>query len=223
MAQTLRTRISRQVAYHRWRLVRRLFAQEGVTDVGTLNPLHVQALDPLHVEGCQVLANREVMIRDHLPKGGVVAEVGVHQGFNARSILEGARPRELHLIDRTFSNLQEELIQPGLADGIVRLYEQDSASALASFPDEYFDWIYIDASHSYPGVKRDIEQGKRKAKRDGLLVFNDYIVFSHAEFVFYGVIPAVHELCLEDGWAFRYFALAPHMYCDVALVRLNTL
>jgi predicted O-methyltransferase YrrM len=160
------------------------------------------------------------MIREHLPKCGVIAEVGVHQGVNARTILEGARPRELHLIDRTFSNLQEALIEPGLRDGIVRLYEQDSASALASFPDEYFDWIYVDGNHYYPGVKRDIEQAKRKVKPSGLLVFNDYIVFSHAEFVFYGVVPAVNELCVEDGWGFRFFALAPHMYCDVAVARL---
>jgi len=213
VAQTLRNRIRRRVEYDRWRLARRLFAPRALSNEAALTPVHVQ--------GCLVLADREVMIREHLPKHGVVAEVGVHQGINARTILEGAQPRELHLIDLTFSILQEHLIEPGLHDGIVQLHEQDSADALAAFPDEYFDWIYIDANHYYAGVKRDIEQAKRKVKRDGLLVFNDYITFSHAEFVYYGVVRAVNELCLEDGWAFRYLALAPHMYCDVALTRLT--
>ena len=41
--------------------------------MGALNPLGVPALDPRHVEGCRVVADREVMIREHLPKHGVVA------------------------------------------------------------------------------------------------------------------------------------------------------
>lgn len=180
----------------------------------------MQALQPRHVEHCRVLANRDVMIRDHLPKDRVVAEIGVGEGGNARTILDGSLPRELHLIDTDFSRLHRHLVEAGLQDGIVRLYEQDSATALASFPDEYFDWIYIDADHSYGGITRDIEQAKRKVKHDGVLVFNDYLLFSHAEFLSYGVVAAVNELCLTDGWELRYFALAPHMYCDVAVSRM---
>jgi hypothetical protein len=221
MTQTLRTRISQRIEYDRGRLLRRLFTSKGATDAQAINPLGVRELNPAHVDGCQMVANREILIREHLPKHGVVAEVGVQQGLNARTILEGAQPRELHLIDLTFSALDEQQIEPGLGDGTVRLHAGDSADVLASFPDEYFDWIYIDGNHFYSGVKRDIEQAKRKVKREGLLVFNDYITFSHAEFVFYGIVPAVNELCVTEGWGFRYFALAPHMYCDVALARLT--
>jgi predicted O-methyltransferase YrrM len=161
------------------------------------------------------------MIREHLPKGGVVAEVGVGEGVNAFRILDGSRPRELNLVDKDFSHLHRHRFEAGLRDGTVRLHERDSATALASFPDEYFDWIYIDADHSYDGIRRDIEQAKRKVKHDGLLVFNDYLLFSHKEFVSYGVVAAVNELCVTDGWELRYFALAPHMYCDVAIGRIG--
>ena len=177
-------------------------------------------LEPRHVEGCRVLADRDTLIRKHLPKHGVVAEVGVGEGHNARTILEGATPRELHLIDLDFSKLHPRgLIEPALGDGTVQLHENDSAAVLASFPDEYFDWIYIDGDHSYPGVKRDIEQAKRVVRPDGLLVFNDYILFSQHEFTRYGVVHAVNELCLAEDWILRYFALSSHMYCDVALAR----
>ena len=151
-----------------------------------------------------------------LPKGAVVAELGTFEGNAARTILEGAEPRELHLIDRSFAILRQD----SLPDDVVRLHQGDSASTLGTFPDEHFDWIYIDADHSYNGVNRDIDVAKRKVKRDGLLVFDDYIFLSTTELVPYGVIHAVHELCIDDGWAFRYFALAPRMFCQVALARL---
>jgi len=93
--------------------------------------------------------------------------------------------------------------------------------ALGSFPDEYFDWIYIDAQHTYDGVKRDIAAARRKIKADGLLVFNDYTMWSYVEMQPYGVVAAVNELCIEEGWEIVYLALPSHMYCDVAVRRMN--
>jgi predicted O-methyltransferase YrrM len=162
-----------------------------------------------------MLPDFEALIRE-LPKDAVVAELGSFQGSSARAILKGAEPRELHLIDRNFSNLRRDF----LPNDVVRLHEGDSASTLGAFPDEHFDWIHIDADHSYAGVKRDIDEATRKVKRDGLLVFDDYVFFSANELMPYGVIHAVHELCIEDGWAFRYFALAGRMFCHVAVARL---
>jgi hypothetical protein len=103
----------------------------------------------------------------------------------------------------------------------VQLHESDSAAALASFPERYFDWIYIDADHSYEGVCRDIDPAKRALKPAGLLVFNDYIFYSHNELGPYGVVQAVNELCVKDEWEFRYLALHPAMYCDVAVARFS--
>ena len=72
----------------------------------------------------------------------------------------------------------------------------------------YIRAIYIDADHSYEGVKRDIQAGISKVKHDGFLVFNDYTYWSPAECLPYGVIQAVNELCLEGEWEMIYFALA---------------
>jgi hypothetical protein len=176
-------------------------------------------LQPRHVERCRVAPTREDMIQRYLPKGAVVAEVGTDRGHNARTILDGARPRELHLIDVDLSRLERGLLQSAIDDGVVRLHEADSAATLAAFPDGYFDWIYIDGNHTYGGVLRDVEQAKRKVKSDGLLVFNDYTLFSHAELVEYGVIHVVNRLCLDEGWELRYFALESQMYCDAAIAR----
>ena len=59
-----------------------------------------------------------------------------------------------------------------------------------------------------------------KIKADGLLVFNDYTVWSYVEMQPYGVVAAVNELCVEEGWEIVYLALPAHMYCDVAVQRM---
>jgi hypothetical protein len=201
----------------RWLAVVRPF-DEDVEYAFTLAPM----LEPKHVERCRVLASREFMVQECLPRNAVVAEVGTYRGHFARLILSGAQPRELHLIDRDLASLEREPLADAIADGRVHLHEGDSATTLASFPDHFFDWIYIDADHTYAGVKRDTEQAKAKVRRDGLLVFNDYVFWSHAELMEYGVVHAVNELCLNDGWELRYFALDTQMYCDVAVGRLRT-
>lgn len=169
---------------------------------------------------CRVLPDREVLAREVLKKGAIAAEVGTLRGRFARKLLDAAEPRELHVIDIDLSRLEREPLAPELEAGRVIPHEGDSASILSSFPDAHFDWIYIDADHSYAGVKRDIAVAKQKVKPEGMLVFNDYTVWSPLELEEYGVVHAVNELCRDDGWELRYFALQRFMYCDVAVSRI---
>jgi len=90
---------------------------------------------------------------------------------------------------------------------------------LASFPDEHFDWIYVDGDHSYDGVTRDIRVARTKVKQGGLLIFNDFTLWSPVECIDYGVPHAVCELSAQHGFEFVYSALHPHLYNDVALRR----
>ncbi len=168
------------------------------------------------LDACRLLADREALL-DRLPKRAVCAEIGTHEGTFAEAILRIARPREFHIVDIDLSRLRAA---PALAaDPAVVLHEQDSADCLARFADGYFDWIYIDADHTYPAVRRDADIALRKIKPDGYLVFNDYIFWSHEEMLPYGVVTAVNELCLEHDLVFAYFALHRALYCDVALRR----
>ena len=92
---------------------------------------------------------------------------------------------------------------------------------MQSFPDAYFDWIYIDAQHTYEDVKRDIAAAAAKVKSDGFLVFNDYTMWSYVEMQPYGVVAAVNEFCIEHDWGFAYLTLSDHLYCDVAARKMN--
>lgn len=172
------------------------------------------------LDDCRLLADREALL-DHLPKQAVCAEIGTQEGRFADAIRRIARPREFHIVDIDLSQLQSASALA--ADPAVVLHEQNSAACLGEFPDRYFDWIYIDADHSYPAVRRDADIALRKIKEDGYLVFNDYIFWSHEQMLPYGVVTAVNEICIEHDLSFVYFALHRSMYCDVALRRRSTL
>jgi hypothetical protein len=178
-------------------------------------------LRPEHLRNCVVVPDRNTIL-ERLPKGGVVAEVGTLHGEFARQILQIVQPQELHVIDTEIRPRVRQLAEDPSLQGRLHVHRSDSVAALESFADSHFDWIYIDARHDYDGVKRDIHAARTKVKADGLLVFNDYTMWSYVEMEPYGVVRAVNELCLNEGWEIIYLALPGSMYCDVALRRMKS-
>ena len=88
---------------------------------------------------------------------------------------------------------------------------------MSTYPDQTFDMIYVDAGHDYQSVKQDAEVSKVKLKPEGILIFNDYIKYSHYEDCYYGIIPVVNDLVAREGFAVIGFALHADMYCDIAI------
>jgi len=174
-------------------------------------------LRPERLRDCLLLPSRQDMLV-HLPTRGVCAEIGTQEGRFAESIWTITKPQELHLFDLYDEPLRVRssglLEQPG-----VQLHLGDSSANLATFPDDYFDWIYVDGDHSYDGVMRDIAVAQTRVKPGGLLIFNDFTIWSPAECCDYGVPYAVCEFVEQYDWDFVYFALHPHLYNDVALRR----
>ena len=206
-----------------WELQEHVQLEEATEEVSSWDEGLVQPAPQLgerHLRHCIVVPERRDLLQ-RLPKGGTVAEVGTLQGEFARDILRIVKPDALHLIDHEIHPRVRELTERGSFGDVVRLHHGDSVEALQTFPDEYFDWIYIDAQHAYEGVKRDIDAARRKVKTNGLLVFNDYVTWSYVEMEPYGVVAAVNELCLDHDWEMAYLALPNHMYCDVAVRRIK--
>ncbi len=169
------------------------------------------AVPPELVAGCQMCADRLGLI-DRLPKGGVVAELGTYKGDFAREILARTAPKALHLVDINFM----ETDQTVLADSRVTKHVGLTHETIASFPDEHFDWIYVDADHSYAGVVRDAAASAAKLKPGGYLIFND---FAHIDPLLgrYGVHRAVVEFAIAQLWPMAFFAFSPAALYDVAL------
>ena len=50
----------------------------------------------------------------------------------------------------------------------------DSLEASSSYEDNFFDYIYIDAEHTYQAVSKDLEFWYPKLKKNGTLFGDDY-------------------------------------------------
>ena len=198
-----------------WRAVMKDHANE----IGVVVFPSPAKLKPHHLADARLFADRYDYL-NHLPKGKIVAEVGVWKGDFSDHILRQTRPKQLHLFDLNFSRfaVRERFAAEAAADGVV-FHEGDAAVTMAAMPDAHFDWIYVDAGHDYASVKADAQLGARKVKRGGLLIFNDYIFWSHTESRPYGVVQAVNELCVHDGWVVTAFCLHAGMYCDIAVMK----
>lgn len=194
---------------------------------------------PNHVISARLYANRAEMVlalQQRLPRNPVVCEVGVALGDFSEFLLSALHPREfigmdlfgLHELDMLWGRPTSEIFggkthaeffKQRFAAHPVRVFEGDSAAALASLPDASIDLIYIDGDHSYDGVKRDTAEALKKVKPDGLLIFNDYIMYDHLQHGEYGVVPAVNELVNDSDWRIVGYALQHSMFCDIALQR----
>ncbi len=192
------------------RLLRQLYR---VARAGLRTPQTSRRLPDALVAEARVCADRVAML-DHLPKGGVVAELGTFKGTFARKILTVCRPRELHVVDIDFSRLDPRL----RAAAGVQLHQGLTQEVITGFPDAHFDWIYVDAGHDYDSALGDARASAPKVKPGGYLVFND---FAHVdpELGRYGVHRAVVDFCLEAGWPLAFFALDGAALYDVALRR----
>ena len=179
-----------------------------------------QKLGWRHVRNCKIVPDRAELLKTCLPKQAVVAELGTDKGDFAAMILNFSSPMELNIVDKTLANFRRSTFASAIDHGTVRLHESNSVDALRRFSDGYFDWIYIDADHSYEGARGDLEEAKKKVKTGGLLVLNDYIFWSHRELTPYGVVQAVNEFCLAEDWELLYLALHPEMYNDVVLRKI---
>ena len=122
-----------------------------------------------------------------LNENDVCAEIGVWRGNFSKQIL-CMKPSELHLIDpwvhqdhirRCYS--VEQSAMDSVYNSVTDKFKKDkrvvihrSFSTEVSFPKEYFDWIYIDADHSYEAVLKDLNYYYPLMKSGGYMCGDDY-------------------------------------------------
>lgn len=158
-------------------------------------------LDRLTSRTARRAAKRDFLF-DVLPHGGVVIEVGVFDGDFSERIMALNEPRKLHLVDPWFTKDDGTLFDgptqqfasaeqassalEGQYQHVARRFAAEIAAkrievhrtlshqAAPLFPDEHFDWIYVDASHFYDDVKVDLGAFWPKLKRGGFIAGDDY-------------------------------------------------
>jgi SAM-dependent methyltransferase len=166
------------------------------------------------LDECRVLSTRMHML-DQLGKGGVLCELGTQRGLFAKEILARTAPRELHLVDITFSLCDAELLK----NPVIHPHEMMTTSYLATAPDAHFDMVYVDADHSYEAVRADAAAAASKVKPGGLLAFNDFARIIRPGLGQFGVHQAVCEFMVEHRWPMAFFCMNGEALYDVALRR----
>jgi hypothetical protein len=163
-----------------------------------------------------------------LPPGGRVAEIGVWNGEFSQAILDICKPKELYLIDGwgpiedpkydfdpAYTSMDEgersyqgvlSRFKNEIESGQVKVIKGLSGESSKLFEDNFFDWIYIDADHSYNGVLKDLTLYSPKVKNEGFILGHDYSKGASYGFTF-GVIEAVNEFIKNNKYHFLALTL----------------
>lgn len=153
---------------------------------------------------------RDAFVREVIAPGGVGAEIGVQHGDFTAVLLEVGQPARLHLFDLWYELGPEwhwgdgdrsttaalarviERFGDDLAAGRVKLNIGDDLAQLATLPDQYFDWAYLDSSHLYEHTCKELALLGRKVRPEGVIAGDDWI--PDPEHPHHGVFRAVSEL-----------------------------
>jgi hypothetical protein len=130
-----------------------------------------------------------------VPRDAVCAEIGVWRGEFSARLIKYRAPRELHLIDpwkfdsrfpgRLYggmgakSQADMDAIMSSVAyrfsnNKRVVIHRGVSLEVAKNFPDDYFDYVYVDGDHSYEGALADLNAWFTKLKAGGKIVCDDY-------------------------------------------------
>lgn len=82
-----------------------------------------------------------------------------------------------------------------------------STEAAKRYPDEYFDFVYLDGDHTYEGCLADIKAWYPKVKKGKFLVGDDYRQRTNKLGVKFGVVEAVNKFCGDNKLCFSVFPI----------------
>ncbi len=172
---------------------------------------HLVKLQEKNIKNLKVILNRDNLLKQ-LPKNRIVAELGVDIGDFSAKIISLTNPKKLYLIDiwdserynKNKMNYVKTRFQKEIDDEIIIVIRGKSEKELKKFENGYFDWVYIDTSHSYLQTLKELEICKLKVKDEGIIAGHDYCRGEINQSLTYGVVQAVNQFCAQNNWEFIY-------------------
>jgi hypothetical protein len=163
----------------------------------------------------------------------IICEVGVQLGNHFNDILT-ENVKEAYAVDSwtSFGKIsendslfsQQELDQQHQqvcerfsSDTRVKVIRDFSKNASLMFEDDYFDFIYIDADHTYEAVKSDLESWYPKLKKGGIMSGHDYVEVTTS--VPFGVVQAVNEFLKKNNISNESFFLTSEQYASYFIIK----
>jgi predicted O-methyltransferase YrrM len=163
---------------------------------------------------------------------GIGCEVGVLRGEFSKHLLSNWNCKKLYLVDcwedhpedydelfhdhnTNFQIMNQNLLP---FHDRIQICKGYSDKIVHNFNDEMFDFIYIDANHSYEGCKLDLDLYWKKLKKGGIIMGDDYHINDIDELQFngnkvvFGVTKAVKEFTKEHNKIFDISYIADWYY-----------
>jgi hypothetical protein len=137
--------------------------------------------------GVRTGVNFKKMI-DHQPKLAVAVDCWIADGVVGRNdgSLEQAE------LDNQYETFKQEMADKPF----VKICRGYSLDVVKEFPDNYFDFVYIDADHTYKGISQDILAWYPKVKSGGFFGGHDYkrrFARTKDGWIKFGIIQAVDD------------------------------
>jgi len=177
--------------------------------------------------GAQRDAARIDFLASRIPADTIGAELGVYKGRFSRRLVDTLRPQLLHLVDpwwllgqthwdwgKQDSSVFDAYVQvirsfeKELLAGTVIVHVAFDTDLLATFPDHYLDWAYLDSSHKRSQTYRELKLLHRKVKKDGVICGDDW--HADAEHKHHGVSQAVTNFI--DRYPYRLDGVCEQSY-----------
>lgn len=140
-------------------------------------------------------ASRKDMLKDLVPAGSSIAEIGVFAGDFSDWMIKALKPKKLYAVDPYISTIG--VMGSGNVDGYGmefydleilssfvqnRFYEHPEVEICREFsgkffernPDGFLDAVYIDGDHDHAAVMADLENARYAVKEDGWIFGHDY-------------------------------------------------
>ena len=112
-----------------------------------------------------------------LPKNAVVVEIGTYRGGSA-AIMAAAIQGKVYSIDiePNLENLESWANSQGVGAEVIKkiLFIKGSSEEAAEKWDKPIDMLFIDGSHFYVDVHKDIANWVPRVKDGGIICFHDY-------------------------------------------------
>lgn len=137
-----------------------------------------------------------------VPNGGTFVECGAWLGKSSAYLCDTAKDRvKIYIVDTWLGSPNEletthslvktadvyQIFTENMGERKYTPLRMDSCEAAQTFEDNSLDVVYIDMTHTYEAVKRDIECWLPKVKNGGYIAGHDYANYA------VGVIKAVDE------------------------------
>ena len=144
-----------------------------------------------------------------------ICEVGVCEGSHFRSLITAESVTHAVAVDlwtetgirahndcytpqSELDRMHNTMLELAKVDARVQVIKNYSPLAAKEFPDGYFDFVYIDGDHTYPGVWIDLCEWFPKVRSGGVLAGHDFFEYTFGE-VKFGIVEAVTKFIREKG------------------------